>query len=185
MYKNSPSPDDRCTELTSIMTTIDQDRTYSPKLAANDDPNATQDVFREQLMWTTGVEELMRNWYKKSLVSADVHHTKARKFSALYILLGIPASVLPLSMGALANAGVPTWLETAMMFTTGVLVTTQNYINPGKRGEKHYTFEARYHELAIQIAAELVKPQRHRLEADVFLQKIMDKYNFLNGTAPV
>jgi len=41
-----------------------------------------------------------------------------------------------------------------------------------------------YNELATEITREMVKPQRFRQDADVFLQRIMDRFNYLNNLAP-
>jgi hypothetical protein len=71
------------------------------------------------------------------------------------------------------------------LVVTAVLSTVTTVLNPAKRSEAHINYSCSYSELANEISSELVKPQRFRIAADVYIQKILDRLNALNAHAPL
>ena len=148
--------------------------------------NVTSDnPYRKQLLWTTAIEEKIKEWYEKCRNNAHIHNSNAKKFKKLHFAIGIPAAIIPLTAVALNGfLGDYPFVPVACLIATGVLTTLQGFFNPVEKQEKHFSYDAQYNELAVEIASELIKPQHNRQEADVFLQKIMDRYNYLNNIAP-
>ena len=57
-------------------------------------------------------------------------------------------------------------------------------MNPGQIVEQHGQYKGLFNELSIEINVELSKERHYRSNAHLFLQKVMDKYNYLNSHAP-
>ena len=153
--------------------------TVSQLVETHDNPN------REVMLWTTGIEHVLTEWYDKCRNRAGRHTTSAKRYTILRMVLVIPSSLIPLSLAAFSTMLPHThYIFIGGMILTGLLTTSVGVMNPSGRSRQHRSFEAQYHELATEITTELVKPQRHRVEADVFLQRIMDKFNYLNNRAP-
>ena len=70
------------------------------------------------------------------------------------------------------------------LIVVGSLNIISGYLNPGGKEEAHKDFESLYNELAVEITSELIKPQKNRQAADVYVQRIMDRFNNLNARAP-
>jgi hypothetical protein len=145
----------------------------------------TDNQFREAMLWSSDIEDVLNKWLRKCTTNAQVHCQCGSMFRTIYTCLAIPASVVPLALASLSS--VVTKSHTVFivgMVISGVLSTFIGVLNPGSKAQRHRGFEAHYTELSMEITKELVKPQRHRADADVFLQRIMDRYNHLNNLAP-
>jgi hypothetical protein len=148
-------------------------------ILTNDNPN------REVMLWCHSIERILSEWYDKCRNRALRHTKSAKRYTILQMSLVIPSSLIPLLLAAFSPLITHTHnIFIGGMILTGALTTSIGVMNPSGRSRQHRSFEAQYHELATEISTELVKPQRHRVEADVFLQRVMDKFNFLNNRAP-
>jgi hypothetical protein len=153
---------------------------------ASMDPVPTADnLFREPMLWSKEIEDVLLKWNARCLSNVHVHATNGLRYMRIYILFAIPASVIPLSLASLSAVMDPNHLLFLLgMVISGALSTVVGVINPGGHAQLHRSFEQQYSELATEITKELVKPQRYRTEADVFLQRVLDRYNYLNNLAP-
>jgi hypothetical protein len=156
---------------------------YRPSVAS---PLPTTDNrFRQAMLWSSDIEDVLTKWHQKCTSNARQHCQSGATFRTIYTCLAIPASVVPLALASLSS--IVTKSHTVFivgMVISGVLSTFVGVLNPGSKAQRHRGFEAHYTELSMEITKELVKPQRHRADADVFLQRIMDRYNHLNNLAP-
>ena len=166
---------------------------YSPKVRGRTanyhqsvDPILTEDnLFREPMLWTTEIEGVLLKWNSKCLANVHIHARNGLWYMRLYTLFAIPASVIPLSLASLSSVLDPNHLVFLLgMVISGALSTIVGVINPGGFAQLHRSFEAQYSELATEITKELVKPPGYRTEADVFLQRVLDRFNYLNNLAP-
>lgn len=140
---------------------------------------------RKELLWTEKIEGVIRGWHDECIKIAHVHGKCAKYHTNIFYGIGIPASIFPLMLAALNDTLKEEPIVTiVLLISTGVLTTVNGFLNPGKRAEAHRNYEAMYNELAVEITCELVKPQSYRQDADVFIQKIMDRFNSLNNRAP-
>lgn len=150
-------------------------------------PQETSDnANRNELLWSTKIEDVIKGWHSRCLEFAEVHGIQSKYHKKVFYCLGIPAAIIPMSLAAASDILNDEWKVVAVfsLIVTGILNTIMGFKNPGKRAEAHLNFEALYSELAIEITSELVKPQAFRQDADVFIQRIMDRYNSLNNRAP-
>jgi hypothetical protein len=149
--------------------------------------NETSDnTNRSELLWTDKIEGVIKGWHHKCLKNAEEHAKCAKKQKAIFYGLSIPASILPFVLAVLVESLVDdyAWINLAMLIIAGILNIVNGYLNPGSKSTSHQDFEALYNELAVEITSELVKPQSNRQAADVYTQRIMDRYNNLNNRAP-
>jgi len=153
--------------------------TIKQKLDTQDNPH------RAVLLWSIEIEDILSEWHSKCLRKAEQHDSHGNWYNRLHLSLVIPGSLIPLTLATFSSVLPRTnILFIVGMLLTGLLSTSIGVVNPGGRSRQHRSFNAQYNELSTDITAEMVKPQRHRLEADVFLQRVMDKFNFLNNLAP-
>jgi hypothetical protein len=148
--------------------------------------DTSDNVNRQELLWTKKIESKLSEWHENCINIAKVHNAKSKKHRKVFYVLGIPAAIIPMGLAAASEILGDDWkgIVISLLIFMGILNIVSGFLNPGKRAEAHLQFEALYNELAVEITSELVKPQRNRLDADVFIQKIMDKYNGLNNRAP-
>lgn len=143
---------------------------------------------REELLWTTQIENVIKGWHNNCLEFARIHKNRHKHHKKIFYAISIPSTIIPLTMAAFKQELTVDCsyniIGTVFLVISGILNTILGILNPGKRSATHLNFEALYNELAVEITGELVKPQRHRQAADVFIQRIMDKYNSLNNRAP-
>lgn len=146
----------------------------------SDNPN------RQELLWTKPIEGIIKGWYNKCLKNSNNHAEHSRYQKKIYYGLGIPATIIPLVLATLVTTLVDdwSWINTVSLIIAGIINIINGYLNPGGKEKEHQEFEAMYGELAVEITSELVKPQGNRQAADVFIQRIMDRYNNLNNRAP-
>lgn len=149
-------------------------------------PEQTDDVNRKELLWTKKIEDVIKGWHHNCLKFAATHGERAKYHKKIFYWLGIPAALIPMALAASSELITENWkiITIVSLITTGAINIVIGFKNPGKRAESHLNFESLYNQLAIEITSELIKPQSHRQAADVFIQRIMDRYNSLNDRAP-
>ena len=67
---------------------------------------------------------------------------------------------------------------------TGSLTGINTFLNFASQYEQHYQADARYLELYTEIQTILTKPKRDRIQADVCMEQIKNKYEHLNKSSP-
>lgn len=146
----------------------------------------SDDNNRKELLWTTKIEDVIRDWHSKCVEFSDIHGIRSKYHKKIFYGLGIPAAIIPMTLAAVSDIITDDWRSVMVicLIITGILNIIIGFLNSGKRAEAHLNFEALYSELSIEITSELVKPQSYRQDADVFIQRIMDRFNSLNNRAP-
>jgi hypothetical protein len=141
---------------------------------------------RKELLWTSNIEDVIKSWYSQCLVFANTHRIRGRYHKKVFYTLGILSACIPMTLAAIGDIldGDLKWISIVLLIITGILNIVNGYLNPGKKSERHFIFESDYSSLAVEITSELVKPQAYRQDADVYLQRILDRYNHLNSLAP-
>lgn len=141
---------------------------------------------REEMLWTERPEKQLSTW-KKEIDLKSKHHKKiGRRNKKLYIVNGIPAIVIPLVIAGLNGIVdiLPITISCLMIFAS-VISTISSFMNFGKKSQMHFEYESKYGELSLIIELELCKKKVDRIACDVFLERIFNKYNSLNNSAPI
>ena len=149
-------------------------------------PEIAPDIERVELKWLSDIEKVINGWKDKCDENSKAHNKKAAYYKKVYKALGIPSAVLPAVLAVLNSSTGEGYkvLISGLMIVLSVISGVAGFINAGKKYEQHYQYEFMYSELSNEITSEMVKPRRNRPAADVFLQKIVDKYNSVNKGAP-
>jgi hypothetical protein len=71
-----------------------------------------------------------------------------------------------------------------LMLSSGMLAGIQNFFNYGSKAQKHNNFGSMYSQLNREIEMEMYKHKRFRDPADVYIERIFQKFSQLNCTAP-
>lgn len=146
----------------------------------------SDDLNRPELLWNSKIEGIIKVWYEKCLNYSELHNLRSARHKKIFYSISIPSAIIPMVLASAGEGLGASWKPVVIccLILTGILNIINGFLNPGKRAEEHLNFEALYSELAIEITSELVKPQRYRQDADVFIQRIMDRYTSLNNRAP-
>ncbi len=147
---------------------------------------STSDVARAELLWTDRIDTMMNEWIRECDDASKKHAYYANAYRYLFHIMGIPAAIIPMCLATLhinSCEALNAWIVVMLVLTT-ILNVTIGFINPSKTAENHYTFSALYSELSIAITTELIKAQRFRIGATIFIQQISDKLTNLHSRAP-
>ena len=141
---------------------------------------------RVEMVWTAKIESLFEEWKEDCRSKAKTHNRRAKTKKAYHYLLSVPTIVLPLTMSTV-NQFFTEW-ENELINSIGYLITgslsgINTFLNLPSQYQQHYDCEARYDELAVEIESILIKPKKDRVQADVQLESVKNRYEYLNKTA--
>jgi len=139
-----------------------------------------------ELLWTEKIEDAISAWMSNCVIFANAHKENAKYYKTIFCILGLPATIIPMVLASMTETLTEdyTTITVILLILMSILNAIIGFIDPGKLAEAHLNFEALYNELSVEITSELIKPRQNRQEADVFIQRIMDRYNSLNNRAP-
>jgi len=148
-------------------------------------PSSLDNLSREEQLWTSRSENLLKEWVRHMEKSVTYHNKKALKNRFLYRLFGIPSMLIPLILSGFTgildvdNLGI-----SLCLMTSGVLSGISNFMNFGKTMAVNFEFEANYKTLCTDIEVCLSKPKKNRIACDLYIEMIRSRYNNLNQNAP-
>lgn len=163
-----------------MMSDIKLDITPPSDKSSQDNPE------RHEMLWQKREETLLIKWKDETKSKGLQHHKKGKFNKKLYYIFGIPNIIIPLVIGSLNGVVelLPMTL-TGLMISSSIFAGINTFMNFSKKSQLHFEFDAKYNELAVLIEKELSIPKAHRIAADVFLEKVQQKFNSLNNYAPV
>jgi hypothetical protein len=151
-----------------------------PSRSSEDNPQ------RKELLWEKREEVLLLKWKDETKTKGLQHHKKGGINKKLYYLFGIPNIIIPLVIGSLNGVvELGTLTLTCLMIASSIFAGVSTFMNFSRKSQLHFEFDAKYNELAVLIEKELSIPKAHRIAADVFLEKVQQKFNSLNNYAPI
>ncbi len=147
--------------------------------------SSLDDSNRQELLWETREETLLLSIQNKCDRQSDWHEKAGYSKKRLYVLFGIPTTIIPLVTASLTQMkGVDPLVITCLMLVVGILTGVNTFFNFGKQRQSHFEFAGKYQELSLEIGVELCKPKKNRIACDVFLERMSSKFNQLNNNAP-
>ncbi len=141
------------------------------------------DESRKELLWEDREETLLNTWKDEMGVLSRKHRAAGKKYKAMYNVLGVPATLIPIVLSGVTEYIHPP-VQSFLMIIAGTLVGLSTFFNLGKRFTQHFEYEHTYDELARELEKELRKPKRHRVACDVYMERIYLKYTMHNNNAP-
>lgn len=140
-----------------------------------------------EMPWTSQEEKFLNSKIDYCRATSKAHEIKAAKKKRNYYTLALPMIVVPFVAAAVTSHISPedaSILTTTSLTVTGVLNSVSQLFNFGKVSRLHEEFSGRYGELAGYIENELMKPKNHRIQLDVFLERVNQRMTSLNEQAP-
>ena len=146
-----------------------------------DDPD------RRECEWTDTIDSTILRWGEDCQQKSHEHKSYAKINNVLHFAFALPAITLPLIAVWLDNWLTPSTTISAncLVAITSLLVAISSLCAFQKKQMLHEEHQARYHNLNTLIEKELCKHKRDRQACDVFIEKVMIKYNTLNKSSSV
>ena len=150
--------------------------------------SSVDDAARKELLWEEREEQLVKKISNQCSISADRHTEKARQFKKMFVLLGLPAALLPLIAAAVGDIfkneeDTGKYMQIALL-ASGVLSGIGTFFNFGKKLQVHFDTAGKYAELQLFIDTEMCKPRCMRMACDAFLVLATNKFSAINLQAP-
>ena len=143
------------------------------------------DQFRKELLWNSKLDNLMEEYMNTCNNLSIKHSIKSKKYKKLHILFSIPGILISVVLTGISqyieHYTIITTLSIIVMGLTGGLNT---FFNFAKKTEQHSQYENLYLEVYNDIHSEINKPKAHRVSADMYLERIKNKINYLKLNSP-
>lgn len=149
-------------------------------------PPSVDDNSRKEMMWSLKPEKQLLEWKTDINKMKRKHFQIGNKNKNLFIIFGIPTITIPAVIAGLN--GVIELLPitiSILMICSSIISAIASFMNFGKKSQLHFEYESKYSELELEIEVELCKHKIDRIACDVFLERIFNRYNALNSSAPV
>ena len=181
---SNKADNDICLEVKSTIADIIAKKSQTDELS---DSTSSDTNTRVEMQWAKRIEKIIYTWNDDCIHNAAVHKKSSDINKKVFYAINIPAVVLVFIVSAMPSDLVNDneTIFNIILIVAGVLSTINAFLNPGEVSAQHQNFYNSYNELSVEILSELAKPRAHRQEADVFLQRIMDKYNGLNSRVDI
>jgi hypothetical protein len=146
---------------------------------------SSTDREREEMLWTSRNQDLLQKWAKECKCSSQLHRTKAKRYKKLYAAFGLPAVIIPTSLGVIQPYIQDYPLATSIaMVVSGVISGTGTFFDFSKKRMEHDKADNDYNELFLVIESILAKPKRNRQACDVVMCETLFKFNHINSQSP-
>ena len=141
---------------------------------------------RKELLWERREEIVIEEWRNQCLKNSTAHGKAGKAMKSRYVMLSLPSMIIPMVAGGLSSVLTPFPLVSgATMIVTSILTGTNSFFDFGGKKEQHFHYESAYMELANEIQKEMAKPKPMRPACDVFMERVVNRLNELNRTAPL
>ena len=151
-----------------------------PSCASKDDAQ------RKELLWEKREEEHLRKIAERCSGLSKRHDVKSARCRWYYRAFGVPAAVLPLIGSAIVEY-VPhdlSYVVTIIMLLAAVSSALNTLLDWGRKSQQHLDYAGRYGELVNEIESQLCRPKSGRIACDVMLERVKERYGYLNLSAP-
>jgi hypothetical protein len=146
------------------------------------------DERNSNIVWTTGIENLVKSLGEKALSLSWLHNHSEKHFNYYNNCLAIPAIVLSTITatigGTFAGDKTFSYVTTIISTIVSVLSTLNSYFVFAKRAEAHKMTAVSYSKLFLQIDIELSLPRTKRMNVKDFLKVVSEQIQRLNEIQP-
>ena len=146
---------------------------------------SSEDISREEMRWNSKNSDLLLQWSETCCNSSAAHKKKAGKFKTMFSVFGLPAVLIPLTIGILQpymkNYDL---LISLLMVLSSCFSAVTTFFDFGRKRSKHLDAETKYGELYLKIQTILAIPKRNRNAADVTITECLFTLNGINGSSP-
>lgn len=148
--------------------------------------SSQDDDSRRELLWNSKIELLIRNWRESCTKLASLHDKCSSRKKLFFYWLAMSCSILPFCTALVSEILPPgpqiQTINTIILFISSSLSAFNAFLNYGKAYAEHNHASFKYTELVHEIDSILVKPKADRVQADLQLEIIKNRFELLNKT---
>jgi hypothetical protein len=147
---------------------------------------SVDDPTREELLWCSRYEDLCDGWMQDSITRSKKHGRLANKFKCRANIFGFLNIFLPLLLASSTPFIIDeyTIMYQVLLFVVSLSAGTTALFKYENKYCKHSEYENKYLEFVDDVRSELVRPKRHRMAADVFVERTKNQHSKLLSGAP-
>lgn len=160
------------------------DEVHAPRQLGTSIRMSDHDIERKELKWNKNEEKLVYEWMDECKHRAEAHARCARKFKKMFVVFGIPATVIPIAMSGVVLDVLPREAVSSCMILSGIITGVASFMNYGEKYARHSEYEARFLELHHSMAKEMCKPMAFRTAVDAYMEVCLGNFNRLCAGAP-
>lgn len=142
------------------------------------------DIPRVELMWRKEIQDLFDVWLQTCEVRIEAHAKACKINKFRHRFFGVLTILIPTILSGVTQVYSPPLLVTFGFIINGILSGIQTLFNFGGLYTAHNEYSAKYEDFKRAMEAELVKPRKFRIAADVYLKACEMKLNALTRSAP-
>lgn len=146
------------------------------------------DVSREEQQWDEKTEKLIKRWMDEIYSFQMKYEIAGYRHRWLKRMYNLPTIIIPACLAPI-TATYDAWrymvyVNCAGFTTTSILGAVNTFFDFARSEELSFDYCDRYGALYTDIELELTKPRRFRVPVDVYITKVMMRYDNLNANAP-
>lgn len=144
--------------------------------------------------WSNDIEGLMNDWKNMCKLKSDLHSKAGYIYKRKHTHWGLPSMLIPISMAPISvmigynscssDLNWQTIFNSAAFLISGIFSGVSSFFKFETKKEQFFNFSARYCDIITDIEAELIKDQKYRVPADVFIIRIKMLVDNLSITEP-
>jgi len=146
--------------------------------------SSSLDREREEVLWETRNQDLLKKWGVECKTLCKQHKTKAKKNKRMYVIVALPCMIIPITSSIIQPHIQNQFVLSILMLITGVLSTVNTFFNFSAKREKHNEADRLYEELSLGIDEILATKKKHRQAADITLRTTLLKLNHISSISP-
>ena len=150
---------------------------------SDEDSTSKDDMERFEMRWNKKIEALLEEWCAESIERSNQHYKKGKCKQCSHYLLSIPTIMLPFLVVTANIIYDDYFINNLGHVCSGMLTGIATLINLPSQYEQHFNADSRYEELSTEIQSILVQPKRNRVQADVTLEHIKNRFEYINKTS--
>ena len=147
--------------------------------------SSQDDEERRELLWSSKIEKLIVKWKESCVELSKKHNQMAKIKKHGHYILSLSCTILPFCTAFVSQILTDDSLnttKTTILFVSSCLSAINTFLNYGKAYTEHSFASCKYVELVHEIDSILVKPKADRMQADLQLEIIKNRYELLNKT---
>jgi hypothetical protein len=147
--------------------------------------SSQDDEERRELLWNSKIENLILDWKESCLNLAQKHTVIGKYKKQVHYLLSFFCIILPFCTAFFSEIlpnDILSTSKTIILFVSSCLSALNTFLNFGKAYSEHSFASFKYTELVHEIDSILVKPKADRMQADLQLEIIKNRFELLNKT---
>ena len=142
----------------------------------------------EEEPWSDRIETYIWDKQKEARFKSKEQLIEGGKNKKLYYILALPIGIIPLIMTFAVPLLEPgtnkEWIPQFFFMFTSILGFIAGFMNYGEKYGTNYAFSKDYQIIVSMIQLEMSRKKKYRRNADVFMNEIRLRMEFLNQESP-